>query len=195
MVVCLRGLYRHSVSSRPGPCISVNAPPHRLPHSGKYKPWRVVCLRCTKSIINDDSCNIWGCVHLAYPFLLWWLWECVYFIIIIILEVWISCHSLGKVMKQWYALFLSMFSSHHRQLCWQTDKVKLSDFSDISSSFVEFRMKLVPAKVDNNYHKPTRSKRVQTMYIYLATHKKSTYTVNMILMILAYSCVLIQRKH
>ena len=40
--------------------------------------------------------NIWGCVSSAYPILLWWSWECVLYLIIIIKpEVWIINHCLG----------------------------------------------------------------------------------------------------
>ena len=39
------------------------------------------------------SIYIWGCVSLAYPILLWWSWECVLYLIIIIKpEVWIINH-------------------------------------------------------------------------------------------------------
>ena len=42
------------------------------------------------------SFNIWGCVSSAYPIFLWWLWECVLYLIIIIKsEVWIIIHCLG----------------------------------------------------------------------------------------------------
>ena len=32
--------------------------------------------------LNYLLCNTWGCALSAYPFRLWWLWECVHFILL-----------------------------------------------------------------------------------------------------------------
>ena len=41
-----------------------------------------VCLRWSQ-FSQLFSCNIWDCVKSAYPCLLWWLWEYVYFILLL----------------------------------------------------------------------------------------------------------------
>ena len=52
----------------------------------------------------------------AYPILLWWSWECVLYLIIIIKsEVWIINHCLGLGHVQWYALY-GLLCSHARAL-------------------------------------------------------------------------------
>ena len=61
--------------------------------------------------------NIWGCVSSAYPILLWWSWECVLDLIIIIKpEVWIINHCLGLGHDTMVcAVCLTMFLSVLRQ--------------------------------------------------------------------------------
>ena len=55
--------------------------------------------------------NIWGCVSSAYSILLWWSWECVLYLIIILKsEVWIINHCLGLGHKKWYPLYVSLCS-------------------------------------------------------------------------------------
>ena len=42
----------------------------------------VECVSKIKSVFSSYlSCNIWGCVYSAYPFILWWLCEYMYFIL------------------------------------------------------------------------------------------------------------------
>ena len=69
-----------------------------------------VCLLLSQfSQLYYLSCNIWGCVYSAYPIMLWWLWEYVYFYLIIIrssrkYEPFAIIY--GQVMKQWDALYV-----------------------------------------------------------------------------------------
>ena len=75
--------------------------------SATKTPWVELCLGSVgekdgHKILNKDNSlnyllfNIWGCVSSAYPFLLWWSWECVLYLIIIIKpEVWIINHCIG----------------------------------------------------------------------------------------------------
>ena len=53
---------------------------------------QVYAAECVSKIINlhYPLFNVWGYVSSAYPILLWWSWECVLYLIIIIKpEVWI----------------------------------------------------------------------------------------------------------
>ena len=53
-----------------------------------------ICLRLSQ-FSQLSFMQLCGCVYSAYPFLLWWLWEYVYYLITILkLEVWPICHSL-----------------------------------------------------------------------------------------------------
>ena len=82
--VCLVGLFSHSVNTRRDPCVRV------------YYPSRWG----------------WGCVFSVFPFPFWWLREYNYFVLSsssnrkyeLLPIVW------GKVMKQWCALYLFLYS-------------------------------------------------------------------------------------
>ena len=51
-----------------------------------------------KSVLSIIFYAIYEAKYSAYPFLLWWLWDYVYFILLIIKsEVWLICHCLGLV--------------------------------------------------------------------------------------------------
>ena len=55
-----------------------------------------VCVWDRDNCLNSLSFDIWGCVSSAYPIFLWWSWECVLNLIIIIKsEVWTINHRLG----------------------------------------------------------------------------------------------------
>ena len=54
-----------------------------------------VCVYDKDNSLSYLIFNIWGCVSSAYPIPLWWSWECVLYLIIIIKpEVWIINHCL-----------------------------------------------------------------------------------------------------
>ena len=53
----------------------------------------IKCLAKILNSLNHILCNIWGSVFSAYPFRLWWFWECVLCLITIInSEVWTISH-------------------------------------------------------------------------------------------------------
>ena len=86
--VCLRWLYHHmlSVSYIYIYICIYNRVHYRLTVEGIDSEILIgyilpnVCLRLNH--LSVLSCNIWGCELSAYPFILWWLWECVDFILL-----------------------------------------------------------------------------------------------------------------
>ena len=85
-----------------------------------------VCVKDWGNSLEYLSYNIWGCVSSACPILLWWSWECVLYLIIIIKsEVWISNHCLGPghetiACAVWFTVFLCVLIKHTPSTCyWQ----------------------------------------------------------------------------
>ena len=85
-----------------------------------------VCVKDWGNSLEYLSYNILGCVSSACPILLWWSWECVLYLIIIIKsEVWISNHCLGPghetiACAVWFTVFLCVLIKHTPSTCyWQ----------------------------------------------------------------------------
>ena len=65
-----------------------------------------------KHILCYPLYNMWGCVFSVYPFPLWWLIEYIYFVLLSSSNRTYELLPIvyGKVMKQWYALYVYLYS-------------------------------------------------------------------------------------